>query len=354
RLRPLVEDDVALVVELGLVDGVGDAGESVGLEPERSRQERRGREIDEQRAVLLGVGVGPAALFLDELVEEPVGCVRRALEHEVLEEVREAGLAALLVGGADPHPDRDRRLRRPVVDNAEDAEPVRKARLHGSQGRSRRGGAGRTRAARQGAARRGARGGAGGAPGRGGRVDGAASGRVHNARRCYPAGMAGPPFAWLDPLVARRPFEGRAARRYAIAERPAFGDLDERLLDRLAPELARAACFLDVGSGTGILAAKVAARWPRLRVTAVEPSARFTRDAAPLPPLRARADALPLSDACVDVAVCLSSLRHPRDRGAALAELRRVLRPGGSAWIVELDPDADRSRSDRHRRAVAS
>lgn len=166
--------------------------------------------------------------------------------------------------------------------------------------------------------------------------------------------MAGAPYAWLDPCVARRPFEGRAARRYAIAERPAFGDLDERLLDRLAPELSLAERFLDVGAGTGAFAAQVQARWPRLRTLAVEPSASFTRAAAPVPTLRARAEALPIAAASVDVALCLSSLRHTRDRRTALAELHRVVRPGGSVWIVELDPAADRDRSERHRRAVAS
>jgi len=168
--------------------------------------------------------------------------------------------------------------------------------------------------------------------------------------------MAGAPspYGWLDPLVARRPFEGRAARRYAVAERPAFGDLDERLLERLAPELSQTERFLDVGAGTGAFAAQVRARWPRVRVTAVEPSESFTRGAAPVATLRARAEALPLAAAGVDVALCLSSLRHTRDRRAALAELHRVVRPGGSAWIVELDPAADRARSERHRRAVGS
>jgi ubiquinone/menaquinone biosynthesis C-methylase UbiE len=164
------------------------------------------------------------------------------------------------------------------------------------------------------------------------------------------------PYAWLDPWVARRPFEGRAARRYAVGERPAFGDLDDRLLERLHAELALAERFLDVGAGTGALAARIARAYPRLDVVAVEPSASFTRGAgaAGVTTLRARAEALPLGPALVDVALCLSSLRHARDRRAALAELRRVVRPGGVAWIVELDPAADRARAARHRRALRS
>jgi ubiquinone/menaquinone biosynthesis C-methylase UbiE len=172
--------------------------------------------------------------------------------------------------------------------------------------------------------------------------------------RCYPA-VVSFPYAWLDPWVARRPFEGWTARRYARDERPAFGDLDERLLHRLHPELSRAERVLDLGSGTGQLAARIAAAHPRARVVAVEPSATYTR--RPLDgvrTLRARGESLPLADASVDVAICLSSLRHLRDRGAALAELRRVVKTDGAAWILELDPEADRARSDRHRRALGS
>jgi len=162
------------------------------------------------------------------------------------------------------------------------------------------------------------------------------------------------PYAWLDPVVSRRPFEGRAARRYAEAVRPAFGDLDERLLDRMAGELAQAERFLDVGAGTGWLAGKVVARWPEITAFAVEPSATFTRGGATVPTVRGRAEALPLAKSSIDVALCLSSLRHARDRRAALAELRRVVRPGGTVWIVELDPTADRVRVERHRRAFGS
>jgi malonyl-CoA O-methyltransferase len=155
---------------------------------------------------------------------------------------------------------------------------------------------------------------------------------------------------WLDPWVARRPFEGSTARRYARDERPAFDDLDDRLLERLDGELARAERFLDVGAGTGALAARVARAHPGLHVVTVEPSATFA--AAGGIALRAAAEALPLAARSVDVALCLTSLRHARDRRAALAELRRVVR--GAAWIVELDPAADAARARRHARALRS
>jgi ubiquinone/menaquinone biosynthesis C-methylase UbiE len=162
-------------------------------------------------------------------------------------------------------------------------------------------------------------------------------------------------YAWLDPFIARRPFEGRTARRYAETERPAFGDLDRRLLERFQPELARARRVLDVGAGAGELAAQVAQAQPDATVIALEPSASFTRRPRPgLVTLRARGERLPLATGSADLAICMSSLRHLRDRVAALRELRRVVRLAGATYIVELDPEADRSRARRHRDGIRS
>ena len=163
------------------------------------------------------------------------------------------------------------------------------------------------------------------------------------------------PLSWLDGWVARRPFEGRTAWRYARDERPAFGDLDTRLLERLGDELAAANRFLDLGAGNHELSTRVAAAHPRLQIIAVEPSDSFTRRSRPgLTTLRAVAESLPLADASIDVAMCMSSIRHVRRRDLALRELRRVVRPGGSVHIVELDPLADAGRSRRHRDALRS
>src|SRR5262249_56499209 len=106
-------------------------------------------------------------------------------------------------------------------------------------------------------------------------------------------------------------------------------------------ELLRARRFLDVGAGTGALASRVARAYPELEVLAVEPSASFARAGM----LRARAEALPLAAGSVDLALCLSSLRHARDRRAPLAPLRRTVR--GAAYVRELDPEAHVARTRR-------
>ncbi|HEY5950184.1 MAG TPA: class I SAM-dependent methyltransferase [Kofleriaceae bacterium] len=152
--------------------------------------------------------------------------------------------------------------------------------------------------------------------------------------------------AWLDRVLYRHPFEGASARRYASKERPAFGDLDERLLDELDPLLAGARRLLDLGAGPATFAARAADRHPGLVVTAVDPSRDFARAQPGVQVVRAAGEALPLRDGAIDVAICLSSIRHVRDRGQTLRELRRVVR--GSLVIVELDPAADARRIATH------
>jgi SAM-dependent methyltransferase len=127
----------------------------------------------------------------------------------------------------------------------------------------------------------------------------------------------------------------------------------ERVLDLVAPALdealARGAAphVLDVGTGTGTLALKALERWPAIEMTGVDPStgmleiARRSADAR-LGPAATRyrtepgwADELPFDDHAFDLAVSSFVLQLVPDRGRALREIRRVLRPGGSlAWVA--------------------
>src|SRR6185295_5362760 len=91
-----------------------------------------------------------------------------------------------------------------------------------------------------------------------------------------------------------------------------------------------------------------AERFAGLTVVAIEPSREFAHAGI----VRAVGEALPLADRSIDVAMCLSSIRHVRDRAATLRELRRVVR--GLTVIVELDPDADAGRVTTHAARLAS
>ncbi len=147
-------------------------------------------------------------------------------------------------------------------------------------------------------------------------------------------------------MLYRHPFEGASARRYASQERPAFGNLDDRLLDGMGQALASARSLLDLGAGPATFASRAAARHPDLTVLAIDPSRDFATSHPGVHVLRAAGEALPLGDRSIDVAICLSSIRHVRDRTATLRELRRVVR--GTLVIVELDPTADDRRVAAH------
>ncbi|HEV8360784.1 MAG TPA: methyltransferase domain-containing protein [Candidatus Thermoplasmatota archaeon] len=101
-------------------------------------------------------------------------------------------------------------------------------------------------------------------------------------------------------------------------------------------QVAEGMALLDVGGGTGWMAAQLAAQ-----ATVVEPHAGKRRHGARAHPgltfVDARAEALPFPDASFDRVLFLVSLHHIADQPQALREARRVLRPGGRAAVFEMD-----------------
>jgi SAM-dependent methyltransferase len=144
------------------------------------------------------------------------------------------------------------------------------------------------------------------------------------------------------------------AEGYARWWGPVIRPAAERVLDVLAPAAATALVerseprLLDVGSGTGTLALAALERWPALRVTGVDPSGGMLEVARQhaverLPADRrsryttaiAWADELPFEAGSFELAVSSFVLQLVPSRAAALREIRRVLRPGGTfAWVV--------------------
>jgi len=128
-----------------------------------------------------------------------------------------------------------------------------------------------------------------------------------------------------------------------------------KVLDRVAPILdARDEIHvLDVGSGTGALAIATLERWPRHRVTGIDPSGGMLEVARALADERlaegvarrfraevASADRLPFDDGSFDTAVSSFVLQLIDDRPAALREVRRVIRPGATfAWVAWVRTD---------------
>lgn len=112
---------------------------------------------------------------------------------------------------------------------------------------------------------------------------------------------------------------------------------------------------LDLGCGTGELAVLVATRHPGVRLSAIDPDPRALARAADkvrrtgleVSFARGFGDALPWSDASFDRVVSSLVLHHltTAEKLATLAEVRRVLRPGGEFHALDFGPP--RGRLDR-------
>lgn len=123
----------------------------------------------------------------------------------------------------------------------------------------------------------------------------------------------------------------------AAAEKAGIAEHRERMLAGLTGRV------VEVGAGTGLNFAHYPAGVTE--VVAVEPeaylrsqateAARAAGVAVPVTVVEGTADALPLPDASVDAGVASLVLCSVPDQAAALAELRRVIRPGGELRFYE-------------------
>lgn len=94
--------------------------------------------------------------------------------------------------------------------------------------------------------------------------------------------------------------------------------------------------ILDVGTGTGDFLAVLKDVFPHAEFTAVDPlDASLNEAATKFPEVcfqKMVAEKLEFDDESFDVAAISMALHHLSDIGAALAEMKRVVKPGG--WII--------------------
>ena len=147
----------------------------------------------------------------------------------------------------------------------------------------------------------------------------------------------------LDRRAARRHAETAATDydKYAVLQAEVRG----QLLERLALTTLDPAVIVDAGCGTGHASRALRRRYPRSRVIAVDSSPGMLRAARaqagwfrPFERVCADAEQLPFADASVDL-VFSNLLVHWCDPRLLLAELRRVLTPGGLLSFSSLGPD---------------
>jgi len=136
--------------------------------------------------------------------------------------------------------------------------------------------------------------------------------------------------------TVRHPIFARLYARFSVAEE-AKGAAEHRK-EMLAGLRGR---VVEVGAGNGLNFAHYP---PEVdEVVAVEPEAHLrnlaeraaARAKVPIRVVDGTADSLPLDDKSCDAAVCSLVLCSVADQAAALAEVRRVLRPGGELRFYE-------------------
>lgn len=138
------------------------------------------------------------------------------------------------------------------------------------------------------------------------------------------------PNAAAQPLFARPEFRAVAGE----ALRPGGLTLTRRAL--ALAELPDAALVADLGCGQGATARLLAQAGHR--VLALDLAAQFLGQARGpgVFPLLARAEALPLADACLEAVFCECVLSVTGAAQAVLAEAGRVLKPGGALALSDL------------------
>jgi ubiquinone/menaquinone biosynthesis C-methylase UbiE len=148
-----------------------------------------------------------------------------------------------------------------------------------------------------------------------------------------------------DKSQASREFD-RWSRSYdrSILQRLLFGPSHRALIERIQPAIAgRAATILDVGCGTGVFASLARSAFPEATVWGVDLVAAMIergRDRWKSAPGRGQvvqgdSERLPFAAGSFDVVTCSNSFHHYPNQARAIAEMRRVLKPGGRLLLID-------------------
>jgi len=135
-----------------------------------------------------------------------------------------------------------------------------------------------------------------------------------------------------------RAFFERLAEEWDTQQPPDREEQLRRLLEPFGDLLQQAQAVLEVGTGTGALIPLLRESAPIARVVSIDLAHAMLRRARRRCPdaLLVQADAhrLPFPPAAFDRVICHNTFPHFRDKPAALAELARVLAPGGYLLIL--------------------
>ena len=152
---------------------------------------------------------------------------------------------------------------------------------------------------------------------------------------------------WRLLRTGKGPMDGWIARMYDRGVQASFRSLVAEVNRDLFPELAGVRRLLDVGCGPGQFTLEIAELLSEAEVCGVDLAPtmiELARQHANASPARARlrfeiADvaALPFPDGYFDAVVSTGSIKHWPEPLAGLREMYRVLRPGGRAYVAEIN-----------------
>jgi malonyl-CoA O-methyltransferase len=163
----------------------------------------------------------------------------------------------------------------------------------------------------------------------------------------------------LDKRAVRRTFE-RAAASYDAAA-VLQHEVCERMLQRLGYIRHRPATLLDAGSGTGNALRGLGERYPEARLVAVDIAlAMLQRGQRRVPAWKtlfkrrawsvcADLERLPFGEQVFDMMWSNLALQWVNDLSGTVAEMRRVLRPGGLLMFSTFGPDTLRELREAYR-----
>jgi len=163
----------------------------------------------------------------------------------------------------------------------------------------------------------------------------------HEALRAALGPRGDEPFhAFADPIDADVNWSDELEELHEEASRDHFIDVWTRrgLIEEIVPAIGPGAVIADLGCSSGYLLEELRERWPDALLVGVDLVASGLRNASRNVPeaelVLADVTRLPFGDATIDAVVSANLLEHVPDDSAALAEIVRVLRPGGRAAII--------------------
>ncbi len=123
-----------------------------------------------------------------------------------------------------------------------------------------------------------------------------------------------------------------------------FGPSHRAIIRRIDAEHGdRPMRVLDVGCGTGVFAGRIREAFPRAEVVGIDLVSgmlakgkdRWRTHADAVFPVQADSERLPFARGTFDVVTCANSFHHYPNQAGAVAEMRRVLRPGGRLMLID-------------------